>query len=57
MSHTWMRMSSMFRTQNGRSSQHASNSCMYARFLPQWLYIGIADGMSIARVWAYRYSK
>ena len=22
-----------------------------------WLYIGIADGMSIARVWARRYSK
>ena len=22
-----------------------------------WLYIGIADGMPIARVWARRYSK
>ena len=22
-----------------------------------WLYLGIADGMSIARVWACRYSK
>ena len=42
---------------NADQVEYAGHPAFDEHSMPSTLYLGIADGMSIARVWACRYSK